>query len=87
MLIIISTADEDYSKPSGAGIMFHPPATRSCVTVNIIDDDIEELDEIFSVFLSNPSSLVTVTVGLPNTADVIIRDNDAVPPSSKLYTT
>ena len=66
--------------------MFRPPATRSCIIVDIIDDVTAEPDEQFSVNLSNPSSssLVTVVVGQPSSADVIIIDNDAIPPSSEL---
>ena len=82
--LTLSTAGEDYSRLSGVAFTFRPPATRSCVTVNIIDDIIAESDEQFSVSLSNPSSLVAVVVGPASSAEVFIRDDDAVPPSSEL---
>ena len=84
-MILLYTVFEDYGSLSAAFFTFQPLITRNCITINIIDDIIDEDNEIFLVFLSIPSSTVTVSIGRPNQATVIIIDNDDAPPTSKKY--
>ena len=44
--------------------------------MNIIDDNIAECDETFTLTLSVPSSLCGVISGSDDTSEVMIRDDD-----------
>ena len=46
------------------------------LTINIIDDNIAECDETFTLTLSVPSSPCGVISGSVNTSEVVIRDDD-----------
>jgi len=67
----------DFTAASGTAT-FAPGATTATITVNITDDTQFELDEKFSVGLSNPTSTeATETVSLTdNSVEVTITDND-----------
>ena len=53
--------------------------TSASITVPIVDDTLDELNETFSVALSNPTGGATLS-GTANTATVTVEDND-LPPS------
>ena len=81
----LHTAEEDYEAVDGM-IVFQPLATRRCITITTSDDSTDEVAEQFFVSLSNPSSSVDVTVGVPSSTTIIILDNDeptTAPPPSK----
>lgn len=80
--VFISAVGEDYSDTSSL-FEFQPLATRSCITINTIDDSIEENVEQFSLSLSLQTSVLAVIVGQPSRTIITILDNDAPPPSSK----
>ena len=54
------------------------PADKISVTfaVNIINDDVSECNETFSLMLSIPTPPCGVVTGKNNTSEVIIRDDD-----------
>ena len=54
------------------------PADKISVTfaVNIINDDITECNETFSLMLSIPTPPCEVVIGRNNTSEMIIRDDD-----------
>ena len=57
--------------------MFAPNDMRSCVTVQIIDDDVVEQDESFNLILEAPPDLDTTRVVIAQrVTDVVIDDDD-----------
>ena len=54
------------------------PADKISVTfaVNIINDDISECNDIFSLMLSIPTPPCEVVIGRNDTGEVMIRDDD-----------
>ena len=48
-----ATAGADYSESNGT-VTFPPGSVRQALTVGIVDDDLDELDESFTVTLSDP---------------------------------
>jgi len=50
--------------------------TSTSFTINIIDDNVAECDETFTLTLGVPSSPCGVVSGSVNTSVVMIRDND-----------
>ena len=76
-----NTAQEgsDYeAAPSNASITFAPEQSRNTISVSVIDDGERELNETFTVTLSNPQNAVIASNG--GTATGTIRDNDQPPP-------
>jgi uncharacterized repeat protein (TIGR01451 family) len=65
-------AGSDYTATSGT-LTFTPTDTEETFTVTILDDDIYEGDETFTITLSNPSN---ATLGTPSSAVVTITDDD-----------
>lgn len=80
--VFISAVGQDYASISSL-FEFQPLATRSCITIDTIDDNIEENTEQFSLSLSLQTSDVAVIVGQPSRTIITILDNDAPPPSSR----
>ena len=66
-----ATADEDYEATTGT-LTFPALATQQTIRVPIIDDDLDEAVEAFTVALSNASN---ATIG-DGAADGVIVDND-----------
>ena len=54
-------------------IVITPPDTTECVVVNIVDDDIHERNELFSVSVSTDDSVIFRV----STAVVTIEDDDS----------
>ena len=50
--------------------------TSTSFNINIVDDNVAECDETFTLTLSVPSSLCGVVSGSDDTSVVMIRDND-----------
>lgn len=73
--LFVSAVGQDYASISSV-FMFQPLSTRSCITINTIEDTTVENTEEFSVSLLLQSSDVTVTVGQPSLAIITILDND-----------
>jgi hypothetical protein len=75
----IYTAGEDY-QPLTTTITFPPgtisgPASRQCSAVTIIDDNIFEKKEMFSLTITSISSLINVITDI-GTLTVLIQEND-----------
>lgn len=66
-----NTAPEDYTDIDQEVLTFRPGDTKKCVRVTIIEDDIVEGDETFTIVIQ--SSLVRI--GTPDRAEVTINDN------------
>lgn len=81
-MVYISAVGQDYANITSL-FEFQPLATRSCITINTIEDSSEENTEQFSVSISLRTSDVAVLVGQPSRAIITILDNDTPPPSSK----
>lgn len=67
----------DYGATSGV-LVFDPGVTERTITVNILQDDIREGDERFSVLLENPSDGLTIP---QFRGRVMILDDDQPPPT------
>ncbi len=80
-----ATSGSDYSSSSGI-LTFLPGATMAIFNIPIINDNLAELNETFTVALSNPNS--NAILGTTPTAVVTIIDNDkpVIQFSSKTYT-
>ena len=70
-----ATTGNDYIETVGS-LTFSPGETAKLIKVQIVDDNIHEEAEDFSVTLSNP---VGATLGSPSQAFVIISDDDVTP--------
>ena len=68
-----ATAGEDFVATSGV-LQFAKGKARECVRVKLIDDDVPEDDEVFTVALSSPS--LGYTLGAHATCEVTIQDDD-----------
>ena len=68
-----ATAGRDYDAVVGGTATIPPGATSTTITVPIIDDTLDELDETFTVTISNPSGGTTIG---DDTAIVTIVDDD-----------
>ena len=77
-----ATADEDYDAATAETLTFQDGETSKDISVRIIDDDIVEEDETFSVALSSPTGGATLSD--PVRATVTIEDNDSPPLSGSL---
>ena len=73
---ITAVAGEDYT-PGGYTVSFQPGQDEATVVVPTIDDTTPELDEMYSVTITNTSE-DRVLVGFPNVANVTIQDNEGV---------
>ena len=72
-MCIIYTEDSDY-QPSEQTVVFRPPSVEECFSVAIINDNIHEGLETFSVSLSSPDGRITVSVP---SIEVSIGDDDS----------
>ena len=70
-----AVAGNDYMTATGT-LTFTPGVTRVAFSVAVNEDGFSEGSETFNVALSNPTS---ATLGTPDTALVIILDNDGLP--------
>ena len=73
-----STAPQDYLSLTQS-VFFAPSTTFQVVGVTITTDDIVESPERFLASLSLPSGSIGVTIRQPQTAEVIISDDDGKP--------
>ena len=71
---ITAVAGEDYT-PGGYTVSFQPGQDEATLVVPTIDDTTPELDEMYSVTITNTSE-DRVLVGFPNVANVTIQDNE-----------
>jgi len=71
----------DYVSTSGT-LTFLPNVATQTFTIEIIDDEIYEGDETLVISLDNPSE--NATLGSPETAVLIIAENDPVPSAGSL---
>ena len=83
VLVAIASADgtadagDDYTAiAAGTSLTFIPGSDKRCIDVDALDDAVAEINETFTVTLSNPTH---ATVGNPNSTTVTIDDNDAAP--------
>ena len=70
-----SASEADYV-PVADTIIFPAGTLTQALTIDIVDDHIDEPDETFQLTLSNPQN---ATLGTPSAATVTIIDNDAPP--------
>ncbi len=68
----------DYGNASTSIVTFSPGERTQTVTIPIIDDAIDEVDETFTATISLPTG-GGVSIGAPATQTITITDNDAVP--------
>ena len=71
---ITAVAGEDYT-PGGYTVSFQPGQDVATLVVPTTDDATTELDEIYSVTITNTSE-DRVLVRFPNVANVTIQDNE-----------
>jgi uncharacterized protein (TIGR03118 family) len=62
-------------------VSFAPGETSKTFDVLVVNDNFVEGDEVINLALSNPTGS-GVGLGTPNTAEITIADNDAVPPTA-----
>ena len=72
-----TTAPDDYGSVNSVYV-FDPPSTRECIDVTIVDDNISEDPEDFSLTLSIPVTTVPLELGTPNSTTVTIPRNDGI---------
>ena len=58
-------------------IVFSPGESQACVSISIADDDECEVDEWFSLKLSEPTIAGTYLLGQPKSCLVSIKDNES----------
>lgn len=74
-LLIVVTEGVDYTSPQLEDVSLDDNLRRNCVSFIILDDDIYEGTEFFTVSLSGPSApLLTIS---PNEYRINIVDNDS----------
>ncbi len=71
-VFMYSTDPEDYTLGTTT-VTFAPRQTTATLPVSTVNDDISELNEIFTAVLMNPSGAI---VGADDTANIQIVDND-----------
>ena len=73
-MCVLYVAGEDYN---GSSITVNVPAgvTMQSLTINIIDDNIVECNEMFNVTMV-PVTTCGVTIGSNRISEVMIRDDD-----------
>jgi len=69
-----ASPDSDYTPESG-DLTFSTGSTRSCITIKITSDSVDEEDEIIQLQLSTQSG---VTLGPYTSADVTITETETV---------
>ena len=77
-MFFFSAASEDYEEVINEPVMFldgSGPGQPSCFSLQIINDSILELNEMFDVVLTSNDAAVMVVD--PNQAEVTIIDNDS----------
>lgn len=75
LLVIIILTGNDYGNPVPSLLVFPVGTTSRCTDIPIINDDIYEGSETFSVSLASPSSSVNVS---GSSAGVLIIDDDGM---------
>ena len=70
-----STEGVDYRGVS-ADVTLSPTNPERCVSVEVVDDSVVELDESLTVSLSLPAGGLNSVQLTPNTATILITDDD-----------
>ncbi|MYB29013.1 MAG: hypothetical protein F4X38_07720, partial [Acidimicrobiaceae bacterium] len=78
-----ATAGQDYTADSGT-LRFAPGETSKTITVDVLDDDVHEPDETFTVTLSNPTE---ASIGRATATGTIKDDDPEEPPVVSVWTT
>ena len=73
MLLSIHIVPETDYTPTPLTVFFGSTATMACADIPIIDDNIVEPNEMFTVVFSAPGDVLR---GMPEQANVMIIDND-----------
>ncbi len=73
IIVSLYLANRDFD-PSNVIVSFQPMDDTACAEIAIADDSVSESREVFSVSISVPETDVTVTIGQPERAVVIIND-------------
>lgn len=68
-----ATAPGDYTVPTGLDLVFTPGQQQRTITIPIVDDTADEVDETFTVALGVPTKAVA---GTPSQTTVTIDDDD-----------
>ena len=66
----------DYTGATSGTVTFQPGETSANITLDLMDDDIQEEEETVEVTISNPESSSAVALGDATTATGTIEDND-----------
>ena len=68
-----ATNPEDYTGAAVSALRIQPSQAKSCISVTVVDDELNEEDEDFTATLSGP---VNATLGTPASVSLTIVDND-----------
>ncbi|HBQ59010.1 MAG TPA: hypothetical protein DD671_05140, partial [Balneolaceae bacterium] len=55
---------------------------RQSISINLVDDELEEGDETITLALENPTGPENVTLGQASSTEITIRDNDGEIPTA-----
>ncbi len=69
------TAPGDYQQ-TVALLTFNSTVNRLCTTIEVVDDNVFESDEVFYVIIGDTNSSITIS---PESGVVTIEDNDGKP--------
>ena len=75
MYMYIPAEVSDYERLS-TEVTLSPSDSEQCVSVEVVDDSAVELDESLTVSLSLPAGGLSSVQLTPNTATILITDND-----------
>ena len=67
---------EDYRRTDSIVVSIAAEEMSNSFTINIINDDVSECNEIFSLMLSIPTLPCGVVIGRNDVSKVMIRDDD-----------
>ena len=73
MTSLVNASTADFNPQSGI-VTFSNNATSADLNITIVDDNIAELDEMFTIVLTKPSG--GVKIGAKSKVDVVITEND-----------
>ena len=76
----LSVLGSDFTVDTSTSLVFDSGLTDNgdteCVTITIIDDDIYEEDQQFTVNIDSVDSTSAAMIGMLSSTDVVIQDND-----------
>lgn len=78
-----ATSGEDFDNFTTQTLTFPAGSLeRQSISLNLVDDELEEGDETITLALENPTGPENVTLGQASSAEITIRDNDGEIPTA-----